>query len=61
MGNSKVMLLQNWIVGPTFFLASIPLYRQRIPREEEMMIKEFGDEYKKYMENTNRLLPNLSL
>lgn len=58
-GIAQVMLLQNWIAGPTFLIASIPLYRQRIPREEEMMIKEFGDEYKKYMEKTGRLLPKL--
>ncbi len=56
---AQAMLLQNWIAGPTFFIASILLYIRRIPREEEMMIKEFGDEYKKYMEATGRLLPKL--
>jgi protein-S-isoprenylcysteine O-methyltransferase Ste14 len=58
-GIAQALLLQNWIAGPTFFLASIPLYIRRIPREEEMMMKEFGDDYKEYMEKTGRLLPKL--
>ncbi len=58
-GIAQALLLQNWIAGPTFFIASIPLYRQRIPREEEEMIKEFKDEYKNYMEKTGRLIPKL--
>ncbi len=58
-GIAQALLLQNWIAGPTFLIASIPLYIKRIPREEEMMIKEFGDEYRNYMEVTGRLLPKL--
>jgi protein-S-isoprenylcysteine O-methyltransferase Ste14 len=27
--------------------------------EEKMMIEEFGDEYKKYMEETGRLFPKI--
>ncbi len=56
---AQAMLLQNWIAGPTFLIASIPLYIRRIPREEETMIKEFGDGYRDYMEKTGRLLPKL--
>jgi protein-S-isoprenylcysteine O-methyltransferase Ste14 len=56
---AQAMLLQNWIAGPSFFIASILLYIKRIPREEEMMIKEFGKEYEDYMEKTGRLLPKL--
>ena len=56
---AQAMLLQNWIAGPAFLIASFPLYLYRIPREEEMMIKEFGNEYRNYMENTGRLLPKL--
>ena len=29
----------------------------RLPREEQMMIEEFGDEYKAYMRRTGRFLP----
>jgi protein-S-isoprenylcysteine O-methyltransferase Ste14 len=56
---AQAMLLQNWIAGPTFLITNLILYRQRIPREEEMMIKEFGSEYKNYMEKTGRLFPKI--
>jgi protein-S-isoprenylcysteine O-methyltransferase Ste14 len=29
----------------------------RVPREEEMMTKEFGDEYRQYMKKTGRFFP----
>jgi protein-S-isoprenylcysteine O-methyltransferase Ste14 len=54
---AQAILLQNWIAGPTFLLSNLLLYIRRIPIEEEMMIKEFGNEYQKYMEKTGRLLP----
>lgn len=33
------------------------LYFLRVPKEEEMLIKEFGDEYREYMKNTGRVIP----
>ena len=38
-------------------LVSIVDLSLRIPKEEQMMIEEFGDEYKTYMQRTGRLLP----
>ena len=29
----------------------------RVPKEEQMMIEAFGDEYKAYMQRTGRFLP----
>jgi protein-S-isoprenylcysteine O-methyltransferase Ste14 len=29
----------------------------RVPKEEKMMIEQFGDEYKKYMQITGRFFP----
>ncbi len=29
----------------------------RLPEEEEMLISEFGDDYKNYMKNTGRFFP----
>jgi protein-S-isoprenylcysteine O-methyltransferase Ste14 len=50
------LVTANW-----FFIAllafSIVDLALRIPKEEEMMIEEFGDEYKTYMQRTGRLLP----
>jgi len=40
-----------------FLLLSIPLYLYRIPKEEIMMLKQFGEEYKEYMKKTGRIFP----
>jgi protein-S-isoprenylcysteine O-methyltransferase Ste14 len=56
---AQAMLLQNWIAGPTFLIGNLLLYIKRIPREEAMMIEEFGSEYRNYMEKTGRLLPKI--
>ncbi|MHA1939601.1 MAG: isoprenylcysteine carboxylmethyltransferase family protein [Candidatus Thorarchaeota archaeon] len=40
-----------------FLIVSIVDLAHRIPKEEQMMIEEFGDEYKTYMQRTGRLLP----
>lgn len=33
------------------------LYFLRVPKEEEMLIAEFGDEYRNYMNVTGRVIP----
>ena len=38
----------NAITGSAFLVASIPLYVARIPREEEIMLDQFGDERRWY-------------
>ena len=46
----------NWI--PLVFAALSALnFRLRIRGEEEMMLQQFGDEYRAYMKRTGRLLP----
>ncbi len=44
---------------PGFLLAllGVPLFIHRIENEEEMLIDEFGDDYRRYRESTWRLLP----
>ena len=56
---AQLLLLQNWIAGPAFLVASIPLYIARIPREENMMEDEFGEEYQRYVERTGRVVPRI--
>lgn len=56
---AQALLLQNWIAGPAFLVASLPLYIVRIPREEKMMEDEFGEEYRKYAERTGRVVPRI--
>ena len=40
------------LLGSVFLLV-------RIPREERMMLEEFGDEYREYMRRTWRLIPHV--
>ena len=54
---AQLLLIPNWIAGPSFLLFSIPLYFYRIPKEETMMIRQFGEEYKRYMKKTGRIFP----
>jgi protein-S-isoprenylcysteine O-methyltransferase Ste14 len=39
------------------YLITILLIVVRIPKEEQMMLEKFGDEYRIYMKHTGRLLP----
>ena len=50
------LVTANWFLV-AFLVVSIADLALRIPKEEQMMIEEFGDEYKAYMQRTGRLLP----
>ncbi len=56
-GIAQVLLLQNWIAGPSMLVSSIPLFLLRIPREEQMLLEHFGQEYRLYMNRTGRIIP----
>lgn len=45
------------VVGLALALLSLLLVLKRIKPEEEMLTAEFGDEYRKYMGRTKRLVP----
>ena len=53
------LLLANWLAGWAFLVLSIPLYLIRIPKEEQMMIEHFGEEYRAYKSRTGRLIPRM--
>ena len=55
---SLALVSANWcfIVVLAFSIVDLSL---RMPREEQMMIGEFGEEYEDYMEKTGRLFPRL--
>lgn len=46
----------NWVFT-LLFAARIVLIYARVGKEEMMMIEQFGDEYRNYMQRTGRLLP----
>lgn len=56
-GVAQALLLANWIAGPAGLVGFGTLYLFRVRREEEMMRKSFGREYKDYCARTKRLLP----
>ena len=52
------LLTANWIFVAVCVLFILGLL-WRIPKEEQMMIEAFGDQYKAYMQRTGRLFPKL--
>ena len=59
-GVAQALLLQNWIAGPATLIFFGLVYIRRVPREEQMMIDRFGDEYRAYMQQTGRVMPKLA-
>jgi protein-S-isoprenylcysteine O-methyltransferase Ste14 len=50
------LLIANWIfVGACVLTFAGLMYR--VPKEEQMLIEAFGDEYRDYMKRTGRFLP----
>lgn len=58
-GIAQALLLQNWIAGLGSLAPLVPLYLMRIPKEEGMMLDEFGGEYRSYMDRTGRVFPRV--
>jgi protein-S-isoprenylcysteine O-methyltransferase Ste14 len=56
---SVSLLTANWIFVAVCVLSIIGVV-VRVPKEEQMMIEAFGDEYKAYMQRTGRYFPKLS-
>lgn len=54
---AQPLLLHNWVAGFSMLATFAPLYLYRVPREEEMMIGAFGEEYIRYMHQTPAILP----
>jgi protein-S-isoprenylcysteine O-methyltransferase Ste14 len=46
------MVHRNWRVFAFHFIRDF-----RAPREEEMLVKEFGDQYRRYAQVTGRFVP----
>ena len=52
---AQLLLVGNWIVGPSYLVGFGILYFSRINREEALMAEQFGAEYAAYISRTNRL------
>jgi len=57
-GMALSLLTANWIFVAVSLLAIAGLL-WRVPKEEQMMIEAFGEEYKAYMQRTGRYFPRL--
>lgn len=56
---SVLFLTSNWFIGLSGIAIIVAVIAIRIPEEEKMLIEQFGDEYRNYMQNTGSLLPKL--
>ena len=52
-------LLFNSVLGFAIVLPMILLVLLRIPIEENMLLREFGEDYREYMERTKKLIPSV--
>ena len=59
-GLGQALLLANWIAGPAALVAVAVLVIVRVPSEEQMMIAQFGNDYRDYVHRTGGILPRLS-
>jgi protein-S-isoprenylcysteine O-methyltransferase Ste14 len=58
-GLAQALLLPNWLAGWSAFVPFALMYLLRTRREEQMMCRFFGQEYRDYMEQTGRLFPRI--
>ena len=56
---AQPLLLQNWIAGFLNLLLFIPFYVFRVKAEEQLMIEQFGDQYRSYMQKVGGVLPKM--
>jgi len=54
---AQVLMLHNWIAGYSFLVFVVPQYLLRVGDEEQMMLEQFGEAYRAYMQRTGRVIP----
>jgi protein-S-isoprenylcysteine O-methyltransferase Ste14 len=56
---AQILLLQNWIVGFSSLIVFIPFYFMRVRAEEQLMLEQFGNQYRSYMQKVGGVFPKL--
>lgn len=56
---SVTVLAANWLIGASSVLV-MGLLAVRTPKEEQMLIERFGQQYRDYMAKTRRFFPRIS-
>jgi len=54
---AQPLLLQNWIAGWLDLLVFVLFYFLRVRAEEQLMLEQFGDEYRAYIQKVGGVLP----
>ena len=54
---AQPLLLHNWIAGFLNLLAFIPFYLLRVKAEEQLMLEQFGNQYRSYMQKVGAVFP----
>lgn len=54
---SLLFLTSNWFIGLCGIAIIVSVIAIRVPEEEKLLIEQFGNEYREYMNRTYRLLP----
>ncbi len=55
----QLLVLPNWVAGPSCLVPFAILFVCRVCAEERMMLEHFGDEYAVYMARSKRLVPGI--
>lgn len=55
----QILVLPNHLVAWPFGPAMTVLFIHRVKKEEAMMLDEFGEEYRRYQERSNLLIPRI--
>lgn len=58
-GIAQTLLLQNWIAGWASLILFLQMYILRVPREEQMTLEQFGEDYRVYTNHTDHVIPLL--
>jgi protein-S-isoprenylcysteine O-methyltransferase Ste14 len=54
---AQPLLLQNWIAGWSNLFVFILFYFLRVKAEEQLMLEQFGDQYRSYMKKVGAVFP----
>jgi protein-S-isoprenylcysteine O-methyltransferase Ste14 len=57
-GLSLALVSANWFFVGIFILSLVGLWA-RVPKEEQMLLDRFGEEYQQYMQRTGRFFPKI--
>lgn len=57
---AQPLLLQNWIAGFANLLVFIPFYILRVRAEEQLMLEQFGEQYRSYMQKVGGVFPKIN-